>query len=453
MKPRSNVERRYVDLANSLPPAGPEVLEWAKGLFDEYALFWKHRGKSQEIWCQCCGHREPCDDSWLIMSTIGYNCPECGRHLDIKNFKEETTNNAVFVSVLDVFQGEQVIRVFEAYRSNHNDGNPTYYGMCELYQCWITEKGREVITTRGYSRAFNFFSWNYGASYQIGTHRTSCSGYYYYEDAYKPEDNYIYPKMRFTKMFRNIRIGKKAVDVIVKRKMELGQTLAYLAVSENIETVAKIGYERLYWALLKRRKDFRRYRHSINICHRNRYVIANPDLWLDYVDNLIELGLDTHNAHYVCPDDLLKMHSLMTKRVQKKREKEKLEKQIRDAKKSEERYRKMRSPFFSLVFNGGEFSVVCIKSVEEVAKEGSFLHHCVFTNEYYKMENSLLLSARDSKGNPIETAEIDLRTMNILQCRGRYNQNSPLHDRIVKVIKENMWRISDLVKTRTAKVV
>lgn len=93
------------------------------------------------------------------------------------------------------------------------------------------------------------------------------------------------------------------------------------------------------------------------------------------------------------------------------------------------------------MFNDKDFSVVCIQSVAEVAREGSFLHHCVFTNRYYAKDSSLLLSARDRDGSPIETAEIDLRTMKILQCRGKCNQDSPLHDRIVNVINANMWQI------------
>lgn len=439
MRPRSSIDRMYVDKANALPPVDPAVLEWAKSLFPSDALFWQHRGNSREIWCQKCGHMEPCD-SWLVMSATGYDCPVCGGHMEVKDHKSRGNVTVSLVTVFDVVDGEQVIRVFEVTRANYRGKETSYYAS-ELYQCWVTDQGSEVVTTRGYTRGVYFLNWKYNNSYQIGQHRTSCSGYYYFEDVYKPEDNYIYPKMRFSRVFRDMKIGKPAVMKMLKKRMEISRTLAYLVKSKNIESLLSTGYEKLYWYLLDTRKDFGRYRHAVNICHRNRYIIANPDLWLDYIDNLIELGLDTHNAHYVCPDNLVEAHGQMSRRVQRKRAKEDLEKKLEQARKDEQKFIATRNRFFSLVFNDKDFSVVCIQSVAEVAREGSFLHHCVFVNKYYTKENTLLLSARDRDGRPIETAEIDLRTMKILQCRGKCNQDSPLHDRIVNVINANMWQI------------
>ena len=87
-------------------------------------------------------------------------------------------------------------------------------------------------------------------------------------------------------------------------------------------------------------------------------------------------------------------------------------------------------------------TIVCIKSVDEVAEEGTLLHHCVFNNGYYKKEDSLLLSARDNRSqNPVETIELDLKSFRILQSRGNCNQDSPFHGEILSLLESNMQEI------------
>lgn len=82
--------------------------------------------------------------------------------------------------------------------------------------------------------------------------------------------------------------------------------------------------------------------------------------------------------------------------------------------------------------------------VEEVKKEGDKMHHCVFTNEYYKRDNSLLMSARDASGNRIETIELDLKTLKVLQSRGVNNSKTDKHDEILSIIESNINKIKAL---------
>lgn len=108
----------------------------------------------------------------------------------------------------------------------------------------------------------------------------------------------------------------------------------------------------------------------------------------------------------------------------------------------------MRSRFFGLSFHGQNVTIVCIKSVDEVAEEGTLLHHCVFNNGYYKKPDSLLLSARDnSTQKPVETIELDLKTFRILQSRGHCNQDSPFHKEILSLVNNNMTAIRKLCAT------
>lgn len=54
----------------------------------------------------------------------------------------------------------------------------------------------------------------------------------------------------------------------------------------------------------------------------------------------------------------------------------------------------------------------------------------------------LILSAKIN-GERIETIEIDLRTFSIVQSRGKHNQNSQYHDKIIALLKNNMWQIKN----------
>ena len=454
MKPRSGIERMFIGYAEELPPPRKAVVKWAyKHCFEPVALWWKHRGKNnQEIWCQCCGHREPCD-GWLVMSSEVWICPECGAKCEVKNYKDGAIemNTGSLVSTIEVFKGVQVVRTFEASRCNYNDGGKTRYGITELYQIWMLENGREIITTIGYDRSFNYMRWHYGAGYSIGRHNGGAGGYYVFDDTYDIRDNYIYPRMALAPYLKEKRIDEKYIRNEVLRRNDLSPTKHISAICKNecYETMAKIGLKDLFFSIVKHGKSPDRYWPSIKICSRHGYAIKKPDIWLDHVDDLMYLGLDIHSPHYVCPDNLVEMHRIINARAAKKRAKERTEKELARLGKEKARFIEMRSRFFGLSFPGPNVTIVCIKSVDEVAEEGTLLHHCVFNNGYYKKPDSLLLSARDnSSQKPVETIELDLKSFRILQSRGHCNQDSPFHGEILSLVNSNIPAIRKICATK-----
>ena len=58
-----------------------------------------------------------------------------------------------------------------------------------------------------------------------------------------------------------------------------------------------------------------------------------------------------------------------------------------------------------------------MESVQEHLEERVVMHHCVFDNAYYLRENSLILSAT-IEGRRIETIEVNLDTLKVVQSRG-----------------------------------
>lgn len=114
------------------------------------------------------------------------------------------------------------------------------------------------------------------------------------------------------------------------------------------------------------------------------------------------------------------------------------ERKIADAKRWEDEYRASKSKFFGICFGNDNIIITVIPSVAEIAEEGKAMHHCVYTNGYYKKEDSLILSARDRDGNRIETIELSLKTFQVVQSRGVNNSNTVHHDEIIKLVQDNV---------------
>jgi hypothetical protein len=93
-----------------------------------------------------------------------------------------------------------------------------------------------------------------------------------------------------------------------------------------------------------------------------------------------------------------------------------------------------------------EITISVLENVSEFMQEGDSLKHCVFTNEYFKKKDSLLLSARIDN-TPVETIEICLSKMEIAQCRGIKNNKSKHH----KVIMNLMWKNLCQIRSRMKK--
>lgn len=454
MRPRSNVERQFVEYAQQLPPIWNEIEEYAYSHhFDAEAYYWQHRGKNQEIWCQCCGHREPCD-SWLVMSVTGWVCPECGKACKVVNMKDGAKMlKTYWLSVFDTFNGIQVVRTFEVSRYNCKN-SPTEFSMQELYQNWILEKGREIITSRPYSRAYNFLNWHTDSGYGIQEHNGSCRGYYGYEDLYEVSDNYIFPKIRLAKYLRDSGIGVRFLRMLLgKRGVSVTKALARWMQETYFETLWKTGHKDIFWHFMKDgcRRRLQKYRDSIKIALRHRYEIPDLGLWLDYVDDLHELNLDTRNPHYLCPQDLRTAHARMNARVARQRAVKEYQKQIHDIEAYEPKYQKRIQPYVGLCFRISDIEVTCLPTVASVYSEGKAMSHCVFQREYYKNIHSLLMTAhRISTGERLETVEISLTSFTILQSRGKRNMPSPSHNTIVRLVNANMKHIREASRNSIA---
>lgn len=122
---------------------------------------------------------------------------------------------------------------------------------------------------------------------------------------------------------------------------------------------------------------------------------------------------------------------------------EEMKKQIT---KNQRHYFKAKKQFFGLVFSEKNISINVIETVKEFLEEGCIHNHCVFTNEYYKKQNSLVLSAKVN-GVHTETIQVSLQNLEILQSRGKGNKASKYNKEIIKLVSKNLHQIGARIKT------
>ena len=117
-------------------------------------------------------------------------------------------------------------------------------------------------------------------------------------------------------------------------------------------------------------------------------------------------------------------------------ERERIEKQKHKALENEQRFQELKGKFFGIAFTDGTIQVRVLESVLDFLEEGTAMHHCVYSNEYYLKPNSLILSVTID-GKRVETIEVSLKTLKVLQSRGVCNKNTEYHDRIIELVNKN----------------
>ena len=188
---------------------------------------------------------------------------------------------------------------------------------------------------------------------------------------------------------------------------------------------------------------------ALPILKRNGYIVEDAPSWVDYIDELRELGLDTHSPKYVCPADLQAAHRRTSRRVERKREAERHEENRKKAASYESAYWEEKNKFFGMVISDGAITIRPLLSVMEFADEAAAMHHCVFSGEYFKRKTSLILTARNAADKRLETIEFDLRSFRVLQSRGVNNSNTENHDHILSLVNSNINTIKKYAHDKT----
>ena len=240
----------------------------------------------------------------------------------------------------------------------------------------------------------------------------------------------IYPKFKATEALRRNGFKNDFHDIAPT------VLIPALLSDSRAETLIKAGRTEHLKYFLDNSRAFDACWQSYKVATRNGYDIEDISIWCDYVDMLRRLGKDIHSPKYVCPTDLHREHVRRQHELRRQREREEKEKRRKKAMEDERRFHELKSKFFGIRFTDGTIQVHVLESVQEHLEEGTAMHHCVFSNEYYLKENSLILSAT-IEGRRIETIEVNLDTLKVVQSRGVCNKNTEYHDQIVSLVNAN----------------
>jgi hypothetical protein len=413
MRPRTKLQVQIFALAEQLPNLAKKLQPWA---FENCITHFGYRTKTATS-CLSCGHQ------WKGKPTSKTDtCPACKRKLNIKDTRKKKISQCSFFSVIDVHKGFQLNRYFEIY-SHHRAGEQPRILVWEIVQQWMQPSGKNEVIAR--NRTLNYYQDTFNGYLEIRDRSNLTNKYNIFPDKVYPNAKClpIYKRNGFKGRFGNISPYNMFTYIITDNKAETLLKSNQMALLE-----ARIG---------NRDNSVDEYWNSIKICIRRNYIVQDAITWLDYLELLRHFNKDLRNPKYVCPEDLKRAHD---KLVAKKNEAEKrllLEKQRSKIDADQKAYIEAKWPYFGLVFSRNNLTIKLLESVMEFFEEGHAHKHCVYTNEYYKKENSLVLSARvDSV--PVETIELSLTNMKIVQSRGLGNKVSAYNEQIIELLNKNM---------------
>lgn len=413
MKPRTKLQRRIVAASGRLPEITPAQLHWGYAHLLPHEAFRTKRGK---ITCTECRHTWQGDQQ--IDRAV---CPHCGVRLTVVTTRRRTSWNKAYLSVVTTRKGLQVVRYFLLERQVR-DGQPARYECCEVMQRWITPDGK--IATVARMRNMSYYSydvWRCATPLEL---RSEC----WFYNRISVERSY--PRCRLIPELR--RMGLR-YDLYAENPVGI---FRYTFSQRHAETLLKIRrYDLFRYFCRAGGRRIEDYWPSLRICLRNGYRIDDAASWCDYIDMLSRLGKDIHNAHYVCPSDFRQAHDRCHALLARIEAEEEAARRRAEYLEYEKQYRKAKGKYLGIAFSDGEIEVRVLQSVQEFIEEGKAMHHCV--ERYHDKSDSLILSARIADRR-VETVEVSLSRLQVVQSRGACNRNTEYHDRIVRLVNDNM---------------
>ena len=422
MRPRNLREKHIVELNGRLRPLTTPQMNWAlNSTINHYG----YRLKSGMCTCMKCGHE------WLETRNGMCLCPECGTRIEIKDTKERVIRDKSYFNVITTKEDYQVVRMFLMIVEMRKGmkANPAYL---EIGSYWIDRKGNTTVV--GMQRTLGHYidSFAFGSPLEIRRDN---------EAFQRISDEWVYPHIKVTDTIK--RNGFKGSchhihPVTLFQELLTNPKAETLMKSNEIELLRYLCYRPTNKA------DIKTYWNTIKIANRNGYKVNNSQMWIDYIKMLERWGRDIQPPKYICPAILQEEHDRYVRKFQTIQEKEKKAEDIRKAQEREASFKEQKEKFFGIRINDGEIEVKVLESVEEYRQEAESQHICLFSAAYDQREDSLIFSAR-IEGRIIETIEVDLKTLKVVQSRGVCNQNTEYHDRIVNLINANTHLIKERI--------
>ena len=399
-------------------------------------------------WCDVCA-QEFDHDLWNTKRKHTV-CPHCGARLAIKRSPNKRTETVKYYWHIITTAGDwQVVRTFlvtreavrvERFGSEILNPSDVYINATEVFQRFF-KKGEKSMVMGLAVRGMHYYSdqWKWDSKWQIRQYKPVYSVW-----GWMSKDQQMIPELR--------QRGLKKMNAECSPYDQI-ESVFY---DEKAEILLKNKADKLFAAFISRNGS-KVYGHwqTIRVALRHNYKPSDVTMWLDLLDLLRANGKDVHNPHYICPANLKKAHDVQHAIRERALEKARIEKAKRDAERLAEKlsedgktnleYVEKMGALLGVTVKSGDMVMKPLQSIREFFDEGSELRHCVFTNNYYKHSDCLIIGARVD-GKRTETIEIDTKNWKIVQCRGKHNQPSKYHERILNLMNRNMYKFKQVAQ-------
>ena len=158
-------------------------------------------------------------------------------------------------------------------------------------------------------------------------------------------------------------------------------------------------------------------------------------------------GKDLRSPKYLFPKDLKKAHDKLVDKKKKIDKAIEIKERLKRIKQEQKEYAQKIQDFIGLEFSKGKLSIKVIETIQDFIDEADVHKHCVYTNKYYSKKDSLIFSATYN-GKKVETIELSISKLKIIQSRGLGNEATKHHKSIVDLVNDNL----DLIAQRQNKL-
>ena len=406
----------------------------------------KKHGNLIRMYCSCGSYSSEYGKKFKhpIWTKDGYVCPYCGEltmnigNLANKPYSYGGERAERAVTVFENHDGCDFIRIFlvryEWWRGHK--ANPQVFEIAR----WIYDRdGYRFMMRRKFSSFM--YEWTMHPDNPLKFFESD------YQGNQKLELGVWASTGNLSQRFRNAHLDCKAVA-------ESTYLWLWLAMvndpdfDHRLETLVEKGYGYLVVNHLSSHgweaRDPLKWWPQVKMAMRRGYKMT--DTWFDELVTLQKLKLDITDPSTIFPDDIERQHARHTAQLNLIQERLEREQRIKDAlarlpdqeKKYADTFTKRVAKYMSVLVTAPGIVIRPLKTIREFADEGNAMSHCLFTNEYYKVEDYLVMSAVDALGKRLETVTISIKKREILYSLGKNNKHSLYHNRIVYAVEKAM---------------
>lgn len=366
-----------------------------------------------------------CGHSWIMSEAAEKcTCPNCKAKLEVKETYTRKCQQKSYFNVITTCGEYQILRMFLLIVEMRK-GFKASPAFLEIGQYWIAPNGKTALVALQRTMGLYLDCFAFGSPMEI---RKDSETYQHIAN------QYLYPKVKVIPELKRNGFDGNFHDI---------RPVSYFSMllsSPQAETLLKEGNIRMLRYMAGHTAEVKHFWSSYLIAKRHGYDIPDISTWYDYLRMLERFGRDTHSPKLIMPSNLFDAHDEYVRKVNRQRENERREADRIKALENEAKFRELKGRFIGLVFTDNEIEIKTLDSVDEYYMEGSTQHICVGSSQYYLKAETLVFSARIN-GMIVATVEIDLKTLNVIQCRAACNKESEYQERIEKTIANHRKEI------------